>query len=297
MKKTFGYVVLMVLTWPMQFFPLGFHYVFSNILFFLFYRVVGYRRKVVAENIRKSLPEKSAIERAAIVKKFYHHFADMFIEALYFTHTSYRKTSKLLEVENLELVHQLLAKGKNVILVSGHVGNWEYFQLFREKLDGLKYYVYKRMGNKTFDDFYKRIRSRGAEPLEMGETYRRLYSTVKSGEKYIAFFISDQRPLANELFYWLTFMNQDTPVMTGTEKIARNTNAAVVYTEIIRVKRGYARLRFELLKEDIGIPKGYEITDRFMARLEESIRQYPDQYFWTHKRWKYKKPIANSQQL
>jgi KDO2-lipid IV(A) lauroyltransferase len=218
----------------------------------------------------------------------------MFIETLYFTHTSYRKTAKRLKVENLELVHKLLAKGKNVILVSGHLGNWEYFQLFREKLDAHKFFVYKHLGNKTFDQYYKRLRSVAAEPLEMGETYRKLYSTIRSGEKYIGFFLSDQRPPGNELFYWIKFMNQDTPVMTGTEKIARNTNAAVVYTEITRVRRGYCRLKFELLIEDVGIPKGFEITDRFMARLEESIKQYPDQYFWTHKRWKYKKPAANS---
>jgi KDO2-lipid IV(A) lauroyltransferase len=295
MKKTVGYYTLLVLTWPMQFFPLAFHYLISDLMFFLFYRVAGYRRKVVAENLLKSFPGKPEKERKAIEKQFYHNFTDMFIETLYFTHTNYRKTSKLLKVENLEMVKQLLAKGKNVILVSGHLGNWEYFQLFRAKLDAHKFFVYKHLQSKTFDQYYKRVRERAAEPLEMAETYRKIYSTIRSGEKYIAFFISDQRPSANELFYWITFMNQDTPVMTGTEKIARNTNAAVVYTEITRLKRGHYQLKFELLKEEVGIPRGYEITDMFMARLEQSIRQYPDQYFWTHKRWKYKKQTANSQ--
>jgi len=295
MKKTIGYYVLLFLTWPMKFFPLGFHYLFSDLMFFLLYRVAGYRKKVVAENLRNAFPEKTEIERGVVEKQFYHNFTDMFIETLYFTHASYRKTAKRLKVENLGLVHELLAKGKNVILVSGHLGNWEYFQLFREKLDAHKFFVYKHLESKTFDQYYKRLRSRAAEPLEMGETYRKLYSTIRSGEKYIAFFISDQRPLASELFYWVNFLNQDTPVLTGTEKIARNTKAAVVYTEITRIRRGYQQLKFELLREEVGIPKGFEITDQFMARLEESIRQYPDQYFWTHKRWKYKRPIADSQ--
>jgi len=287
MNKTFGYYVLMGITWPMQFFPLRLHYVWSDLFYVILYHLVGYRKEVVALNLKNSFPDKTESERKEIARKFYHNFADMFIETLYFAHASEKKTNRLLHVENIELIHELLDKGKNIILISGHLGNWEYSHLFRDKLKAKRYYVYKHLESKTFDQYYKKLRSRGAEPLEMAETYRKLYSCVKSGQQYLALFISDQRPLAKELYYWVTFMNQDTPVYTGTEKIARNTNAAVVYTEITRMARGHCRLKLELLKEDIGVPKGYEITDMFMARLEESIRQYPDQYFWTHKRWKY----------
>lgn len=291
MKKTTGYYLLLFVTWPMQFFPLWFHYIFSDLLYFFCFRIAGYRKKVVKENLRNAFPEKSQSERESIEKKFYHHFVDMFIETLYFTHASYRRTSLRLTVENLETVRELLAKGKNVILVSGHLGNWEYFQLLRKVVDVQIFFVYKHLQNKTFDQFYKRLRSKAAEPLEMKETYRKLNSMVRSGEQYVALFISDQRPLGNELFYWIDFLNQDTPVMTGTEKIARNTQAAVVYAEMKYIKRGYQQLRFELLREDVGVPHGYEITDMFFAKLENSIRQYPDQYFWTHKRWKYKRGI------
>jgi len=273
----------------MQFLPLGFHYLFSDLIFFLLYRVTGYRRKVVEENLRKSFPEKSQAERDEIEKKFYRHFVDMFIEALYFTHASHSKVSKRLVFENIGLIDEQKAKGKNVILILGHLGNWEYFQLVREEIKEPKFFVYKHLGNKTFDQFYKLLRSRAAQPLEMKETYRKLYEVSKSGKQFVSFFVSDQRPLRTELFYWLTFMNQDTPVLTGTEKIARKMNASVIYMEFSEIKRGYQKVRFELLCDDVASTPEYEVTNRFFERLEKSIRQYPEQYFWTHKRWKYKR--------
>jgi len=273
----------------MQFIPLGFHYLFSDLLFFLIYRVAGYRKKVVAENLLNAFPEKSVSERTEIEIKFYHNFVDIFIETLYFTHASQQKASSRLLFENLELVDEQLAKGKNVIFLLGHLGNWEFFQLVRDEVKGIKFYVYKKLGNKTFDHYYKLLRSRAAQPLEMGETYRKLYDVYKSGALFTAFFISDQRPLRTELFYWLTFLNQETPVLTGTEKIARRMNASVIYLEFSKIKRGYQKARLELLSDDVSNAPEYEITNLFFEKLEKSIRQYPDQYFWTHKRWKYKK--------
>lgn len=289
MKKTVGYYLLMAVTWPMQFLPLSFHYLVSDLFYFLVYHVAGYRKKVVEENLAKSFPEKTEKERKTIERKFYRNFADLFIETLYFTHTPYRKMEKRLTLENIELVEQLLSEGKNVILLSGHLGNWEFFQLFKIKLDAQKFFVYKRLGNKTFDQYYKQIRSKTGIALEMSETFRTLYSYYREGKKYSALFISDQRPWRDYLKHWVTFMNQDTPVLTGTERIAKKTNAAVVYTEITSVKRGYQRFRFELIARDANAMPEFEITHTFMQKLEQSIRKYPDQYFWTHKRWKYKR--------
>jgi Kdo2-lipid IVA lauroyltransferase/acyltransferase len=289
MKKTVGYYTLLALTWPMKFFPLSFHFLFADLLYLLIYYVFGYRKKVVSENLEKSFPQKTDLERKSIERKFYRNFADMFIETLYFSHASYKKAGKRLEVENLEMVEKLLSDGKNVIFLAGHLGNWEYFHLFQAELKAKKFFVYKFLQNKTFDQYYRRLRSRGAAPLEMKETYRTLYSCAKSGDQYIALMISDQRPLKGELSHWTTFLNQDTPVFSGTERISRKTNAAVVFSEITKVKRGHQRLRLELITEDPSKNREFEITDEFMARLEKSIIAHPDQYFWTHKRWKYKR--------
>lgn len=289
MKKTLGYYILLIVTWPMQFIPLRVHYLLSDFMFFLFYHVAGYRKKVVRENLQNAFPEKSEAERDVIRRKFYHHFTDMFIETLYLTHVKKKRASKRLIFKNIELIEEQHAKGKSVILVLGHLGNWEFFQLVREEIKEPKFFVYKHLGNKTFDQYYRLLRGRAAQPLEMKETFRKLYEVNKRGELFSAFFISDQRPLCNELFYWITFMNQDTPVMTGTEKIARKMNASVIYTEFSEIKRGYQQVSFELLSDNVSETPEYEVTNKFFERLEKSIRQYPDQYFWTHKRWKYKR--------
>jgi len=273
----------------MQLFTLEFYYLFSDLLYFLIYRVARYRRKVVSENLRKSFPEKSEKELAKIEVDFYHGFSDMLFETLYFTHINLKKQRKRLVLDNFELMSKLLDEGRNVILVAGHFGNWEFFQLFQEQLPECNYFVYKRLGSNTFDQFYKKLRSRAAIPLEMKETIKTLFADVKNGNQYAAYFISDQRPVRSEINYWLTFMNQDTPVMLGTEKIASRTDAAVIYVEMSRIKRGYHQLRFELITDNAAKTNDHFVTDTFYKKLESSIRQHPDQYFWTHKRWKFSK--------
>ena len=123
MKKSPGYYILLAITWPMQLFPLAFHYLIADLLYILVYRVAGYRKAVVAENLRNSFPEKSPEERKLIEKQFYHGFTDMFIETLYFTHINIEKQKHRLEVVNFKPVQDLLDKGRNVITVAGHFGN------------------------------------------------------------------------------------------------------------------------------------------------------------------------------
>jgi Kdo2-lipid IVA lauroyltransferase/acyltransferase len=289
MKKSPGYYVLMVVTWPMQLFPLEFYYVFSDLLYFLIYKVARYRTNVVSKNLHKSFPDKSENEIKTIEKRFYHGFSDMLFETLCFSHINLKKEKKRLVLDNFGVMRKLLDEGKNVILVAGHFGNWEFFQLFDEVLPERNYFVYKRLENNSFDQFYKKLRSRAAIPLEMKETIKTLFADVKNGDQYAAYFISDQRPVRSEINYWLSFMNQDTPVMLGTEKIARKTNAAVIYVEMLRIKRGYHKLRFDLIAENAAKTDEYFVTKAFYQKLERSICEHPDQYFWTHKRWKFSK--------
>jgi KDO2-lipid IV(A) lauroyltransferase len=289
MKKSVGYYILLGITWPMQLFPLEFHYLFSDFLYLIVYRVVGYRRSVVSKNLKNSFPEKNEAERKKIEKAFYHSFCDMFIETLYFTHLNVAKEEKRLQIEGLDEVEAHVAAGKNIVAVTGHFGNWEFLQLFIQKVSVRTYFVYKQLANKTFDQFYRELRSRAAVPLEMKQTFRQLIADKQKQKTFLVLMISDQRPLKNGIRHWIKFMNQDTPVMLGTEKIAHKTDAAVFYLEVKQIKRGYHKATFELLFESPSQTSEYEITDGFMKRLEKSISESPHQYLWTHKRWKYKK--------
>lgn len=289
MKRSLGYYLLRAFTWPMQLFPLEFHYLLSSFLYVLIYYIAGYRKTVVKTNLKNSFPEKTDLERKKIERDFYKGFTDMFIETLYFVNINPAKEANRLKLDNMELIEKLVKQGKSVIGVCGHFGNWEFLNLKIHQLNVATYFVYKQLNNKSFDQFYRDMRSRIAIPLEMKQTFRQLMTDTRENKPYAALFISDQRPMRSEIKHWVTFMNQDTPVMLGTEKIAHKTNAAVVYIEIKKIKRGYHQASFKLLVEDPLSCEKYEVTNKFMAALEQSIRKYPDQYLWTHKRWKFKK--------
>ncbi|MBN2261507.1 MAG: lipid A biosynthesis acyltransferase, partial [Prolixibacteraceae bacterium] len=162
--KSFGYYILKLLTWPMQLFPLQFHYLISDALYVLIYRIVKYRIKVVRTNLSNSFPGKSQTEIQQIEKNFYHGFSDMFIETLYFTHINVKKHNKRLILNNVENLTHPIAQGRNVIVVAGHFGNWEFMQLFAKKIETNKYFIYKKLNNKAFDRFYSELRSRAAQP-------------------------------------------------------------------------------------------------------------------------------------
>lgn len=293
MKKSFGYYIIMAFTWPMQLFPLEFHFIISDFLCFWVYRVFGYRKTVVRQNLINSFPQKSFDEIKKIEKDFYRGFIDVFLETLYMTHIDITKDTKRLQIENFETLQKLEEKGKSIVLVTGHFGNWEYMQFLTSKGVNKKFLVYKKLTNRAFDEYYRYIRGRAAQPLEMKKTFRALMTEYLNKVPFQAYFISDQRPIPEEIKHWVSFMNQDTPVMLGTEKIARKMEAAVLYAEISRVKRGYYKLSYDLLFEDSKATKPFEITDAFMKRLEKSINDNPEQYFWTHKRWKYKREDFN----
>ncbi|MBN2805267.1 MAG: lysophospholipid acyltransferase family protein [Prolixibacteraceae bacterium] len=290
MKKSIGYYLLHAFTWPMQLFPLEYHYLVSDFLCFFVYRIFRYRLTTVRQNLQKSFPEKSNDELLQIEQKFYHHFVDIFIETLYLTHISQKRHFKRLVFEGDELIEGLYQQGKSVICVTGHYGNWEFSRLFSVKVKHRLYAIYKKLNSPMFDRFFKDIRSKdGANLLEMRQTYKQLVSDSKNGIPYLAVFIADQRPVKSEIQYWMDFLNQDTPVLLGTEKIAKKTNAAVVWAEMQRLKRGYYKLVFRLITDDPASTEPYEITSRYMQELEKAVKRDPEFWLWTHKRWKHQR--------
>ncbi|MCF8357294.1 MAG: lysophospholipid acyltransferase family protein [Prolixibacteraceae bacterium] len=288
MKKNAGYYLLLIVTWPMKFFPLEFHYIVADLINFFIYRVFAYRVDVVRENLQNSFPDKSKTELRNIEKKFYKGLGEIFVETLYFSFAPSDKILKHIDVDYTAL-DELIEKKRSVIFMAGHFSNWEYSFVLAKKVPIQVYFVYKKLSNKAFDEFYKRFRSKFARPLEMKETYRQLMYDKNNNIPFASLLISDQRPLPHEIKHWVRFLNQDTPVLLGTEKLAIKTNAAILFLEIRKMKRGYYKVHMELLEEHPRKSKNNDITNRFMKRLEQSIQKSPEQYLWTHKRWKYKR--------
>lgn len=289
-KAKTGYYLLRASTWVIQLFPLKFHYLISDLIFYIAYYLVRYRRNVVYTNLSNSFPEKSKNERNEIARKFYRHFCDSFIETLYFDRISEKEIKKRLTLLNQEIIETILAEGRPVILALGHYNNWEWNCSWPLNSHHPGYVIYKKLTNKSFDLFYYNMRARfGITPLERADTYRQLMADQNNNKASASAFLMDQTPRKHEIQYWTIFLNQDTPVLTGTEKVARKLDAAVIFCHIRKLKRGYNRLEFSVIAERAKETAPFEITEKATRMIEAMIIQRPELWLWSHKRWKHKR--------
>jgi len=245
---------------------------------------------LVNNNIKNSFPEKSEKEISQISKKFYRHFCDTFIETIAFPFMKQKELMQRYKIKNPELCNQLFEEGKSITLLMGHFGNWEWSSLLPLSLKHKIYAIYKPLHNKQFDKFFKNNREKfGLKAVPMEKIFRVLAEGQKNNEKNMTYFLADQRPRWAQIQHWTTFMNQDTPVILGPEKISKKLNNSVVFFKIIPEKRGYYKIEFHLLFKNAKETKNYEITEGYLQILEETIKENPAYWLWTHHRWKHEK--------
>ncbi|MCB0793325.1 MAG: lysophospholipid acyltransferase family protein [Flavobacteriales bacterium] len=266
--------------------PLSVLYRLSDVLHFLVFRVLGYRRSVVRGNLARSFPERGPAERKAIEERFYRWFCDLIMETLKTLTITAQEVEDMVKVEGREVIERYHEQGRSVILVMGHWGNWE---LGGARFAGMGlhqlYVIYHPLQNKHFNDLIVRMRTRlGNRLYTMSET-----SKAMLRDRHLltaTAFIADQTP-PPERAYWTTFLDQDTPVFHGTEKIARKLGYPVVYLGIDRPTRGRYVMRFEELVPDPERTVDGEISEAHTRRLEADIRSRPEIWLWTHRRWKH----------
>ncbi|MCL4282448.1 MAG: lysophospholipid acyltransferase family protein [Flavobacteriales bacterium] len=264
-------------------------YVLSDLVQALVFGLLGYRLKVVRQNLRNSFPEKSDAELKRIEKEFRQWFCDLILETLKTLTISPSQAMKRISVEGDEVVKHYFDAGRSVILVMGHWGNWE---LGGARFSQLPYHhlnvIYHPLENKHFNRLVERMRMRLGNGLyPMKDTVRCMLRDKKL--LTATAFIADQTPAPGHA-YWTTFLNQDTPVFWGTETIARKLGYPVIYLGIDRPRRGHYHMRFELLEaEPANTPEG-DISERHTRRLEQDIRSRPAIWLWTHRRWKHRRP-------
>jgi Kdo2-lipid IVA lauroyltransferase/acyltransferase len=289
-----GYTLFFVINWVATLLPLKVFYLISDFLFLILYYFPSYRRHVVALNLKNSFPEKSDEELKFIEKKFYRHLADVFVETIYVTHMSAAEQTRRFTYSNLEVMDKLRKDKRDVIAVLGHYNNWEWPTFLPAYLNYKTTIIYKPLQNKYFDRHLKNQRSKNGivlTPTSM--IIREIINNKKNNINSVSVFLTDQTPAIDEIRYWTTFLNQDTPVYTGTEKIAAKYDMALVYFNVQKIKRGYYNLSIELLLEHTaGLPE-HAITEAHVQRLEKSIREKPEYWLWSHRRWKHKKPVSN----
>lgn len=287
-----GYYLALPFIYGISVLPFPLLYLLSDGMCFLLYRVIRYRKSVVITNLRNSFPEKTDAEINAIAGRFYHWFCDLTLETLKTLTISPAKVRKRVAFEGMEILEGYANKKQSVILVLGHFGNWELAgaRYSQEKTIPQLYVIYHPLQNRWFDRLMHHMRTRhGTRLYSMRETSK---SMIRDRHLLTATaFIADQTP-APERAYWLTFLNQDTPAFLGTEALARKLGYPVTYISVTRPRRGYYRMMVETLVSEPKNTREGEITEIHTRRLERDIREHPDLWLWTHRRWKHKRPSA-----
>jgi KDO2-lipid IV(A) lauroyltransferase len=270
--------------------PLRGLYVLSDGLYYLIYYVARYRRKVVRKNLTNSFPEKSTVEITAIEKKFYAMLCDYFFESVKLAGISKKDILKRMTFEGLERVDELAGEGRSAAFYLSHTFNWEWITSFpmhirsKEVVFGQ---IYHKLANKAFDRLFLKLRERfGAVSIPMPDTARVMMNYKKEGKPAIIGFIADQAPKLHTIDHWVSFLHQDTAVITGTERIIKKLNCVAVFCSMESRKRGYYVCKVERVIEETKHIPDYELTDTYYKYLEETIRNDPSLWLWTHKRWK-----------
>lgn len=270
-------------------------YPLSNTLAWLMDTFVGYRRKVVEDNLRHAFPQLEAGEIRALRKQFYRHFTDVWLETLKGLSMPEEEYRKRVRIQNPELLLQLVEQGRSVMVLASHRSNWEWLTpanslVLPAPVDA----VYKKVNSPFFDGLMLQIRSRfGARMVEKKDLLRD--SIQRSHIPRLLAIMFDQSPHKRHNHRWYTFMNRPTPFYNASEKLAKKLNMPVVFADIDRVARGHYQVVFRLLTADPQtLPEG-AITEAYVRIIEEGIRRKPADYLWTHKRWKLK-PLSKEQQ-
>jgi len=286
------YYIIGGIWWLLSLLPLKILYLFSDMLYVLVHHVIGYRKKIVRKNLTNSFPEKSLDEIKQIEKGFYHFFCDYIVETIKQFSISKEEMKRRMVISGVDEMKDRMEKENKTFcfIYLGHFCNWEWIASLPYWVpnDILCAQIYHPLYNKAFDKLFLRIRNKfGGECIPMKETLRRIIELRRAKQKTIIGFISDQAPKWNSIHHFVDFLNQETPVFIGTEKIAKQVDALVYYGDVRRVKRGFYTCEFKPMTEKpVKEIPDWELTDAYAHLLEEMISRHPNFWLWSHNRWK-----------
>ena len=290
-----AYIFIYPILWLISILPFRLLYVFSDGLYVVLYYVIGYRKKVVKENLKIAFPNKSDEELNRIRKKFYHHLCDMILETIKSMSITEAQMKKRFTFTNVELIQQLEKDNRSIALMCAHYGSWEWIFILQTYMSHKGYAIYKRLANKYFDRLVKRIRAKyNSHLVTTKEIIPVLLQAKSEGKVTICGFVSDQSPKAEKAFHWNNFMGITVPVHTGAEMLAKKIDMSVVFFGVKKVKRGYYQTSFKTIAYHPNDYPDYEITDQFLKLVEHQINEAPEYYLWTHKRWKHSDKVPES---
>ena len=288
--------LIFAITYPiillLSFLPMRILYLFSDFLYFIFFHVIGYRKKVFLENLELAFPEKKINELKRIQKDFFKHFTDIFIESIKAFSITKKTILKRYKFTNPELIDELYKKGRSIAFVGAHQANWEWSISIPLHVKIKCFGAYTRIGNKYYDKTVKNSRTKfGFIGYKTSEAIRSISHNFDEGIQGLYLLLSDQSPQIHKTHYWSEFMGVKVPIHTGAELIAKKFDMAVVNYSVKKVKRGYFEVTFETITEHPNDFKDYEITDKYIEITERNIHNQPAYYLWSHKRFKHRNKV------
>jgi KDO2-lipid IV(A) lauroyltransferase len=277
------------LLWLISILPFWLFYRVSDVVYFIVYHLVGYRKKTVTHNLKLVFPEKSSEEIIKIRKKFYAHMCDMFLEMVKSISISEEELKKRFVFTNLEELRRIEKLDKSIMLMCGHYASFEWlFALQLNNLNHKAYGIYKKIRNPGFDKLINDIRRRfGAELIQNSKSTLRIAHNQKEGIRGAYAMIADQSPKSPNYKFWTDFMGKKVPFYTGSERMAKEFDMAVIYLHVDKVKRGYYKASLINIADNPTETENNQITLDYIQHLEKQIREKPELYLWTHKRWKH----------
>ncbi len=282
--RIFYYILIL----PLSILPYPLLYLLSDIVFLIMYRVISYRKEVVFTNIKNSFPNKSEQEIQQIMTDFYRHLCDIIMESVKGFTISEKQLRKRLIIKNPEFSNYFADKGQSIIFVGGHYNNWEICaQSFAMYSNHKCIGIYKPLSNAFINDKIYISRSKyGMNLISMKQSKK---SFEDGDEPKAIVFGSDQNPANPKRAHWMQFLNQDTSVLFGVERYAKEYNWPVVFVSISKVKRGHYEVEYSLITDKPTEQPHGKITEDFTKRLEQDIINKPQYWLWSHKRWKHKR--------
>jgi Kdo2-lipid IVA lauroyltransferase/acyltransferase len=290
MNREYGSDIGIFLLKQLALAPFSFLYFCSDILYYLVYYMIGYRKKVVIENLKNSFPEKSDSEIRVVAKRFYRHFCDLTFEIIKLHSMNEKDFRQRLNVKNITLFDQLYEQNRSIVVLTMHYNNWEWSSCIPLYMKHTPLGVYKPLHNRKYDAYINANRERmGVNMIPTHMVLRRILESQRHHELFLLWLAGDQTP---PVFHdsWFTFMNQDAMFYPGPATLSSRFNIPVVFQKIEKIKRGHYETTFELLIENPAGLGETEIMEVYIRRMEELIRKQPEFYLWSHKRWKHKRP-------
>ena len=272
--------------WCVAVSPYWLLYLRSDFCFLMVYHVVHYRRKVVRQNLLRSFPEKDAKEVKAIEKRFYHNLCDQVFEMVKLGRMTVDDVRRRITVVNPEVVEELAARQRSLFLAIPHSGNWEWFGKRMQTLSSHHpMAIYKKVQNAVFERYVYELRT--SLPVDMVESNSALRTLAqRSGQLDQVLILADQSPMGHKTDYWTDFLHQDTCWFTGLERMAKFLDYAVVFVDMKRLRRGHYEVKFHLITDEPKNTAKDFIMEQYVCHIERFINEQPDNWLWSHRRWK-----------